>query len=263
MGNRVHILGVAMAITLFSSIAATPAAHAVTVEWFFFGDGSGAFTEPPSEVLDVGSDETYQDAGQSNATGNTPVNNPGNFNPGGRSVTAYGTEFLSGEWVQDSLLENNRGTRERGLGVSGTTAEIDDLEMVVIDLGAGNLADLSNWMIQFNSVDGQEGVTLWTSSTYNPLSPDPDIIAAMLTTPLLDASDVNQGTAGSEDLNYFAINPMQYLFITASGSGSPTDVMVSALKAEFNVSVPEPASLSLLGLSLAGLGVFVRRRRRL
>ena len=214
--------------------------------------------QPPSEVINVGNSEVYQDAGQSNTTGNTPVNTAGNFNAGGFSVTAYGVELLGGEWNPQDLLENNRGTRERGLGVLGSTAEIDDTEMVVIDLGAGNLVNLSNWMIQLNSVDNNEGVTVWTSSLFNPLSPDLDIVAAISTTPLLDASDVNDGTAGAQDLNFFALAPMH---ITASGSGSPTDIMVSALKAEFDVPVPEPASLSLLGLGLAGLGVIVRRRR--
>lgn len=257
MSTRTVASGVALALALVVSAGAAPVAHAVTVEWFFYGDGSGNFTEPPSEVLNRGPEETYQDASKSNVTGNTPVNAGGNFAAGGRTVTASGFAFNDVDelWEAADLLENNRGTRERGLGVAGTSPEIDDTEMVVIDLGADNLAELSNWMIQFNSVDGDEGVDVLTYTTSNIAD------ALMLGTLLLDSSDVNQGTAGPEDLNFFAIDPDRFLFITASGSGSPTDIMVSALKAELEVSVPEPTSLGLLGLGLMGLGAVARRRR--
>lgn len=213
---------------LFLSIQS---ALALPVEWQFFNDyGTSGNTNVGTSVAYFDETSTY-------------------------SLTAYGYD----NGLDANILENNRGNNEQGLGISGNGfAEINKNEILKIDLG-GNYLSMTNWSINFNSVDGKENALLFVSNngtiagnTFTLLSPDLDLN--------IDQSVSNTWLSFTADAQYLFIME-DYAATDGLDGRSGDDVLVKGLKAEV-APVPEPATLLLLGGGLAGLALYRRKQKK-
>ena len=135
-----------------------------------------------------------------------------------------------------AIVENNRGNHDEGLGILGDNDEVNLNEYIRVDLGAA-FNSLTNWMVMFDSTSDDEVSQLGTTIG------DDDLATAM------EPNVFNQWHS------FTPTSAIMY-FTTAGPSGS--DTLLKALKAETR-AVPEPGTIALLGLALAGFGVSRRR----
>ena len=202
-------------------LAVSSAAQATTIQWDFFGNyGSGN--------TNIGSSVTWQDTTAD-------------------SMYDIGIDGYTSQWTTaGDLLENNRGTNERGLGIDSNLPEVEGTEGIRIDLGT-TTNSLVDWQIAFNSVDGQERALLFTSDTSDCSGTCTNI------------AKVTAGAYGSNDSYTHVLSGVQrYLFVMEDLTYGTTsdDILLHSLKAK----VPAPAPLALLGLGLIGFYVAGRKK---
>lgn len=136
--------------------------------------------------------------------------------------------------------------------------------------GFGSLDTLDNGGGSFHAISGSLTVTggldvgtysLGAGGPAPTFSPSGAFIFDNLlypsSNPALDAAGLLFIGSGLE-INIFANGPNDYVF--ASWDGSTYNVLDEDFQARFSVTVPEPATLALLSLGLAGLG-FSRRKQ--
>ena len=161
-----------------------------------------------------------------------------------------------------------------GAGVEDATLGADPTFLFSIDIG-GNAASAT-----LNATDLGGGMFLATSGTLivttgldvgtyslfpgGPaafFSPSGVIIADNVlypgSDPLLDVFGL-LFTGGGLEINIYGNGPNDYTF--ASWDGSSLNVFVSGAPDSVSLQVPEPATLALIGIGLAGLGASRRRK---
>jgi len=178
----------------------------------------------------------------------------------GISLTAYAgsysnntvTRAINGTGI---LVGNNRGTDEQGLGVClgssngncngwnyNDNPEIDaGKELIQLDIANLLSAGYTSLFVNADSATDSEKLLVNGSTTSTGLG----MLLATITS-------AQGNVAISQNGNFLNF---------VSDTGSHHDVLLHSLTAD-KVSVPEPASLALLGVGMIGTGMMARRRRR-
>ncbi len=211
---RIMVAGLAAGL-----LAAAGSANAAVVTWDLFGKGT--WDAPPASCIAT-----------AKSADNCNLGPTASYTVGTRKIDFAGFTYSAGA---TDIVENNRGSKDKGLGVLGNNDEVDLDQYIQIDIGAANFANLTNWMVKFDSIDGTEVSQLGTSVHGG------ELVTTM--TPRV----------------WLAFTPTsQKFYFNTAGIGPEEDTLLRGLQAE-TIAVPEPATIALLGLALAGLG-FGRRR---
>jgi hypothetical protein len=175
----------------------------------------------------------------------SPTGNLGSATHTYGGAIAYGFAGLKGgDWTARNLFGKNEGATENGLGLASTSDnEINPAsgrEAVVLDLTAFIGKDVS---IALSSVQPGESGRIGFASSFSASDPDRNAFGSF--TNITDNTLHDFGVITASD-HWVAIE------------GGEGNVLLSELSTPN--SVPEPASLILLGSTLLGFGALRRRR---
>lgn len=264
--KKILLLGASL---LASTLAFAPQSQAA--QWCFYGTDASPSTSPATlncantnaGNLDTNlSTKAYKDT-----AGFYTLTVTGGYDPNPSTANGLTDKVVAPS--TRSILENNRGTGELGLGLQGGYGpELDNRsgsEFILIDLGA-NYLNWTNWKIEFSSVDQSgntglgEGALVFTSNDANFTGVN------FNTAPTILAKTVGDGSGFANGF-YSLTGVQQYLLIfenfkTGDGTGtySNDDILVASLKADPKPT-PEPSLGLILGGGLMALGLLSRKQK--
>jgi len=176
--------------------------------------------------------------------GSVDTTNVLDLSASGFNGAVSGGQDLGFDFVQQSLLSqfmaNDILTFQWGVPASSTTGGYAQLYNIILNApGAG-----------YHNVGGSSGATYAGVVTTGTVNQNPTYSGQMFTVSI-DYTAWKSTVSASPSY-------LQLEFQTNNGGGAPTDFYFD----NFTLSVPEPASIVLAGLGLAGLGLIAKRRNQ-
>jgi hypothetical protein len=180
---------------------------------------------------------------------NTPNGDMGTsntFNRNGVRIVAY-SDSISGNFQPD-LYGKNGGTNETGLGLThDVDHEINSSDFVQMDFADPLTLHVQEVQFEMGSVQAGEGWSLYGSHT-----------SGVLGTDLLD-STINGQLVSLPDWGVYRY----YSWTATAGNVVLGEIVVTTGGVQTTAGAPEPQNMAATGAALIGLGLMIRRLRRL